>query len=239
MDDSQINTDHQDSLPIIKGKEPAQVAQAISMLAAGMSTRQIAKVMGKGWSQSRVVAFRNKADVKVLVEKASRALMSRALLPAIENQALKIEAAGNQLDKAAQLNIKAADLRIQAADLDPSWPEQRDMLCQADKLEASARNILKEAYGILKLSDQAEARMLETVGITPSRAASPMMTFINAPESQVVVHPAVLDLLGQAQSSNLGQLLGGAGDDDGPDVRDVIDAEYEEIGDPEVTQDSD
>ena len=79
-----------DQLPVIKGKAPEQVAQAIGLLAAGQSTRQIERTMGAGWSRSVVSAFQNKADVKQLVTLASRALMSRGLLQAVENLLCKI-----------------------------------------------------------------------------------------------------------------------------------------------------
>lgn len=193
--------------------DPAKVARAIALLASGYSCRQIAKVMGKGWSKSKVAAFKNKADVKALVEQASRGLLSRSLLQAIDNQAKKMEIASNIMEQVNRLVIEADELAAKGEE------------ARAKKKQAEARAILKEANGIFKLSDQAEARLLETVGMAPTRLETPTLNFINAPTNQAIISPELITLLGMAQDSNLGKLLGNGQEyEEGEDVTDYLDS---------------
>lgn len=191
--------------------DPAKMGQAIALLAAGHSCRQIAKIMGHGWSKSKVGAFRNKSDVKLIVEQASRALLSRSLMTSIGNQALKMELAQELLGQAMRLEAKAEELASEGK------------IEESKRLRAESRTILKESYGLLKLADQAEARMLETVGMAPTRHQTPVLNFINAPTNQAIISPDVLKLLGNAGDSNLGKMM--SGEVEGEDVRDYLDAE--------------
>lgn len=155
-----------------------QKARIVGLLAGGTSLRETASAVGA--SRSAVHRFSCRAEVRRRIEAQVDRLIEEGLADAIAVTLAPIK--------------RAADLYTQAEKAEAEEP-------------GAGRELLKGSIPILKLADQAAARLLSTAGLSSSPAVGPALGPVFIDARQQLISPVVAQLLGGAE--RLSRILGG------------------------------